>query len=865
MDPVENASLERRSSPPSPIGRRISVFLGISAFLGILQSLLAIFLPRGGLPALPWFVPAIEAFCLGGSLSIAFLCLGRYLFRKEPYALVVGLAFWYSSLFNLAYLLAREGVFADLQSTPTYFFYLLYLALLLAFLFSPMEAKSPPRISTSGLWTIFGYNTLFCLMVIVGLTSLENHLPPLSLEMRTTFFSRSLPYAFFFLYLAAICAQWRRLKWSREPLVRYFFSFLVVSLWVFPGMIQSQGPYDIAWYSYHLIRAFSYTAVYLALLLEYFDLYRELGGTVERMALTHRLNALVAGSLNLEEIYRTSSREIQRLISYDRLAISLLQKHQNSATVFAEESRLPAPVIPPGIPASTEGTATGWVIDHREPLICEDVLQDSRFPITHKRYQAVGLRSYVNLPLFAKGKVLGVLNLGSRTPARYGPKEVETLSPLAEILSIAIENSNLYQESQRLLKEQSALREIFTQINLLDVGHLLHQLTEQALTLLHADHSIVRLPGPDGILRAVSLAGKGVERVRDRLDEFGKGRSTWIMENQRPLAIRDINQDKLFGPASLLQEMGVRAYLGVPLISRGMKSIGVFTVSTLAEREFTQEEIALAQQLANGAAIAIENARLFEEVQRKSQELEEAFKTKSDLLNIMAHELRTPLNVLIATLQIFTEGFYGELSEKQLKGFEPMQRNAMNLLNLISSILDFARLEAKRVPLQIEDFSLKEITDELESSLLPLAKEKGLELRFKVEEATLKLKSDKSKVKTILQNLLGNAVKYTDRGEVELRVSARPGHRGDRSEEASVSIAVKDTGIGIKEADLPHIFEAFYMAEGINRRIYPGSGLGLSIVKRLLELLHGDIRVQSEWGKGSTFTATLPLVHPTES
>ncbi|TAJ88939.1 HAMP domain-containing histidine kinase, partial [bacterium] len=233
-----------------------------------------------------------------------------------------------------------------------------------------------------------------------------------------------------------------------------------------------------------------------------------------------------------------------------------------------------------------------------------------------------------------------------------------------------------------------------------------------------------------------------------------------------------------------------------------------------------------------------------------------------DFFNTMAHELRTPLNVLVATQQLFTEGFYGELSEKQLKGFEPMQRNAMNLLNLISSILDLARLEAKRVPLQIENFSLKEITDELESSLLPLAKEKGLELRFKVEDATLKLKSDKSKVKTILQNLLSNAVKYTDKGEVELRISVVRDHGDNRSNREAISLAVKDTGIGIKETDLPHIFEAFYMAEGVNRRKYPGSGLGLSIIKRLLELLHGDIQVQSEWGKGSTFTATLPLVHP---
>lgn len=557
------------------------------------------------------------------------------------------------------------------------------------------------------------------------------------------------------------------------------------------------------------------------------------------------------------------SREIQKLVPYDRAAINILQRDEKFFSVYAEESRLPASAIPEGV-SVREGTATSWVLDHKEPLICRDVLKDPRFPLTHKRYKNVGLRSYVILPLMAEGKTLGALNLGSLKPRCYGKKEVEILSPVAEILSLAIENSNLYEESQRLLKEQSALREIFTHINLLDLGHLLHQLTEQALTLLQVDHIQVRLVDMSGALQTVALAGAGSERFRTQLLRSRTSRSTWVMENRRPLAIKDVSQDQIHGPGRLMREMGVKGYLCVPLIARNQKSIGVLLATSLKEREFIQEKIAVAQQLAAGAAVAIENTRLFEEIQKKSHELEEAYKTKSDFLNTMAHELRTPLNVLIATLQLFMEGYYGELSEKQVKGFEPLQRNAMNLLNLIGSILDLARLEAKSVPLKIEAFSLKEITGELESSLMPLAQEKGVELRFKLGDPTLTLKSDRSKIKSVLQNLLGNAVKYTDKGEIELRITTLPDNESSPSGAEAISIAVQDTGIGIKEGDIPHIFEAFYMAEGINRRKYPGSGLGLSIVKRLLELLYGDIQVQSEWGKGSTFTATLPLVHPNE-
>jgi len=745
--------------------------------------------------------------------------------------------------------------------------------------------------------------------------------------------------------------------------------------------------------------------------------------------------------MNLKEICQTLSREIQKLVPYDRAAINILQRDERFFSVYAEESRLPESAIPDGV-SVREGTATSWVLDHKEPVICRDVLKDPRFPLTHKRYKNVKLRSYVILPLMVKGKVLGALNLGSLKPRCYGKKEIAILSPVAEILSLAIENSNLYQESERreeiqkllkelsqattllgidrlfkkltenvqellrvdicdvrmlegerwnlmaisgvdpsltsptrainsygrlewiienrkplmipdssqegtippgetvkalgcrgylgvpmlsrsgkvtgvirvltyqprqfsqeevellqqlsssatiaienakllgeletkgqelemanrrlnrLLHEQSSLREIFSQINLLDLGHLLHRLAEQGLNLLHVDHIQVRLIDASGTLKTVALAGAGAERFRDQTARSGTSRSTWVMQNRRPMAIKDVRQDKIYGPGRLMREMGLKGYLCVPLIARDQKSIGVLMATSLKEREFTQEEIALAQQLAAGAAVAIENARLFEEAQKKSAELEEAYKTKSAFLNTMAHELRTPLNVLIATMQLFAEGFYGDLTEKQIKGLEPMQRNTVNLLNLIASILDLARLEARRVPVQVEEFRLKEITDELESSFVPLAKEKGIEMRFRLDDSGLTLRSDKTKIRAVLQNLVGNAVKYTDRGEIDLRIGASGAPDDDRAGAGLLCIEVKDTGIGIKEADLPHIFEAFYMAEGVNRRKYPGSGLGLCIVKRLLELLSGDIQVRSEWGKGSTFTATLPLIHP---
>ena len=1023
---------------PFPVRRRVSIFLGISVFLALIQPLLAIFLSEERLPPLPWFVPAVVAFCAGATVSIALLCFGRLLFKKEPYALWVGLTFSLLFLTDSFYLLFRLGIVPVSPSTLAYLFYLFYLILPLPTLFFLTRAESAPVISRGALLRLISGASLLCLTIIWGIVLLEDRLPLLSLEARVTSFSRLIPYAFFFLYLGGIYLHWQRFRQTRAPLMGYFLGLLVISLGVFPGVIQSRGPYDVAWLSYYLFPTMGCALFYLALLLDYSDLYGELGEALNRMALIHRLNALVSSSLNLAEIYRTLSQEVKRIVPYDRLAVNILQKDENYLGAYTETS-LPA-AVPEGPFGKEEEGATRWAIDNRQLVICEDLLQDDRFPGTRKRYEKVGVRSYIILPLLAKGKVLGALNLGSRIPGLYTRKEVEILSPVAEILSLAIENAALYQESQRgeeiqrllkelsqditsleidsllkkltervrdvlkidivdvrvmeqsswrlkavsgieaerlysrspgevrgrarwiienrrplavsditeaadvpmgesvgrlgvrgylgapflsrggevigviraltyqprefaaedvdllqrlangaaialenarllqelrektaelesanrrlnrLLTEQSALREIFTQINFLDLGHLLRQLTERALTLLHVDHVLVRLMEKDRILRTVALAGEGAERHRQSTAGSGRGRSGWVLENRKPLAIKDISQDSAFGPGNIMRELGVKGYLCLPLISREQKAIGVLIAFSLAPREFTPEEISLAQQLAAGAAIAIENARLFEEVQKKSQELGEAFRTKSEFLNTMAHELRIPLNVIIGNTQLLEDGFYGPLAKKSRGAAAAVGKSARDLLHLLNEILDLARLEAKRVPLHIEEFPLREVIDDLNSSFVPLAKGKGLDLKVQMDSAMPALKSDRSKLTEVLQNLLANAVKYTDRGEVELRVCypAVGGVNGG----GWISFAVRDTGIGIQEESLPHLFEPFYIADGVDRKKYPGTGLGLSIVSNIVGLLKGKIQVESELGKGSTFTVALPLLHP---
>jgi signal transduction histidine kinase len=222
---------------------------------------------------------------------------------------------------------------------------------------------------------------------------------------------------------------------------------------------------------------------------------------------------------------------------------------------------------------------------------------------------------------------------------------------------------------------------------------------------------------------------------------------------------------------------------------------------------------------------------------------------------MMAHELKTPLNVILGNTQLLKDGYYGNVAAGVSKGLETTQRNAQSLLKLINEILDLSRLEARRVPVRIEEFSLRKLLDELESSFTPLVRDKGLDLKFDSDETDFNLKTDRDKVHRILQNLIGNAIKYTDQGLIELAVSREQNSH-------AIQIVVRDTGIGIKSEELGRIFEPFQMVDGLDREKYPGSGLGLSLVHRLVQLLKGEINVESEPGRGSTFTVILPLGDP---
>ena len=279
-------------------------------------------------------------------------------------------------------------------------------------------------------------------------------------------------------------------------------------------------------------------------------------------------------------------------------------------------------------------------------------------------------------------------------------------------------------------------------------------------------------------------------------------------------------------------------------------AIGSIGLRKIEAGPFTPRQIALLEAFAAQAVIAIENVRLFTEIQEKSRQLEIASQHKSQFLANMSHELRTPLNAIIGYTEMMADGLYGDVSEKAQGVLERVQNNGRHLLGLINDVLDLSKIEAGQLVLAIEEYSVADMVATVLSATESLAKGKGLALGSDVPAGLPTGSGDARRLTQVLLNLVGNAIKFTDQGSVEVRAR----QAGERFE-----LSVVDSGFGIAPEDQAKIFEEFQQVDNTSTRKKGGTGLGLSISRRIVELHGGRITVESEVGKGSTFKVTVPI------
>jgi len=330
----------------------------------------------------------------------------------------------------------------------------------------------------------------------------------------------------------------------------------------------------------------------------------------------------------------------------------------------------------------------------------------------------------------------------------------------------------------------------------------------------------------------------------------GEGVVGQLAVTLEPVAVADITVEGAYVSRlrDNLVESGVRALLAVPMVREG-QIIGGLVVSRNTSGGFSQETIDLLRTFAAQSALAIQNARLFHELEQKSRELEAASQHKSEFLANMSHELRTPLNAIIGFSEVLSERMFGELNEKQEEYLKDIYSSGQHLLSLINDILDLSKIEAGRMELEVTDFDLPAAIDNALILVRERASRRGIRLGSAIDDRVGMIRGDERKVKQVLLNLLSNALKFTlEGGRIDVRA---------RVSEGMAEISVTDTGVGIAPEDQEAIFEEFRQVGTADKKV-EGTGLGLALSRKFIELHGGRIWVQSQPSKGSTFSFTLP-------
>jgi signal transduction histidine kinase len=378
-------------------------------------------------------------------------------------------------------------------------------------------------------------------------------------------------------------------------------------------------------------------------------------------------------------------------------------------------------------------------------------------------------------------------------------------------------------------------------------------LVESAARLCEADMAAIpRLIGSD--LRQFASYGYAPD-FQEFLEQNpivpGRGTATGRAALEgRTIHIPDVLADPDYTWAQA-ERWGYRTVLGVPMLREGIP-VGVLTLTRSEVRPFTERQVALVQTFADQAAIAIENVRLFDEIQDKSRQLELASEHKSQFLASMSHELRTPLNAIIGLTEMMVTNAARFGTEKALEPLRRVNAAGTHLLSLINEILDLSKIEAGKLDLNLEPVNLARLIDEVIGTAGQLAEKNKNRLIVEAQENLGALNTDSMRLKQILLNLLSNACKFTKEGEIALRMRKV----ADGREWAELAVA--DSGIGMTAEQQAKLFQDFTQADSLTARRYGGTGLGLALSRKLARMMGGDVTVTSEPGKGSVFTVRLP-------
>jgi GAF domain-containing protein len=474
-----------------------------------------------------------------------------------------------------------------------------------------------------------------------------------------------------------------------------------------------------------------------------------------------------------------------------------------------------------------------------------------------------GWRSILAAPIVREGQPIGAIAIQRAGAGAFSSAEIELLKTFTDQAAIAVENTRLLGELRartsqliRSVEELTALSEISRALSsTLDLDVVLQTIVTRASQLAATDAcSVFEYDEATEAfhLRAThNLDEEVVTLARQTPTGKGEGVQGRMAVTRQPVQVPDISEEDAYrGPLrDVLLRTGTRAVLAIPML-RENELIGGLTVNKRTPGEFSPEVIELLQTFAAQSALAIQNARLFREIEDKSRQLEVASQHKSEFLANMSHELRTPLNAIIGFSEVLGERMFGELNEKQDEYLKDIYASGQHLLSLINDILDLSKIEAGRMELELTDFNLPATLDNALTLVRERAGRRGIALGLTVDERLEAIRADERKVRQVMLNLLSNAIKFTpEGGRIDVRAVPVDG---------SVEVSVSDTGVGIAPEDQQAIFEEFRQVGTAAKKV-EGTGLGLALSRKFVELHGGRIWVKSELGAGSTFTFTIPI------
>jgi GAF domain-containing protein len=467
-----------------------------------------------------------------------------------------------------------------------------------------------------------------------------------------------------------------------------------------------------------------------------------------------------------------------------------------------------------------------------------------------------GQRTAICVPMLKEHEVVGAFGIFRQEVRPFTDKQIELVSNFAKQAVIAIENARLLNELRESLQQQTATADVLKVISrsTFDLKSVLQTLVESAARLCEADQGTITRQIGGKFFRAETygFSPEFMVFVRDVPVEAERGtvNGRTLLEG-KIIHISDVLTDPDYTWAEAQRLGGYRTVLGVPMLREGIP-VGVLTLTHFEVRPFTDKQIELVSTFADQAAIAIENVRLFDEIQDKSRQLAEASERKSQFLASMSHELRTPLNAIIGLTEMMVTNAARFGTEKALEPLRRVNAAGTHLLSLINEVLDLSKIEAGKLELNLEPVNLAKLIDEVIGTAGQLAEKNQNRLVVEAQEDVGALTADSMRLKQILLNLLSNACKFTKEGEVALRVRKVADGRD------WVELAVADTGIGLTAEQQAKLFQDFTQADSLTARRYGGTGLGLALSRKLARMMGGDVTVASEPGKGSVFTVRLP-------